>query len=179
MYLFKLNRIWYCRLILNIYIPLCIYFNTSGKEKFLDPHKIYIPLCIYFNLGSIFRTITCDKFTFHYVSISTLAKEPGSYFGHWFTFHYVSISTNATVHTDEGDIHLHSTMYLFQREQSGIYDAMRDNLHSTMYLFQPFVNNGFATMAVVFTFHYVSISTCTSDVIRACASWFTFHYVSI
>ena len=99
----------------QIYIPLCIYFNMcrlaneyvdklhlhstmylfqlQSQERLLRLFRIYIPLCIYFNLYRTRTTLFSIKFTFHYVSISTIQH---------------SSCVNS-------DAHLHSTMYLFQQ----------------------------------------------------------------
>ena len=55
--------------------------------------NIYIPLCIYFNHITICSYIFTFLFTFHYVSISTLGNPTPSAVSIKFTFHYVSIST--------------------------------------------------------------------------------------
>ena len=93
-----------------IYIPLCIYFNPSKNWTLEDFTAIYIPLCIYFN-GKRFAkkyhwvylhstmylfqraisstpTIYNKPFTFHYVSISTLAN---SIFGTTADFIYIPL----------------------------------------------------------------------------------------
>ena len=96
-----------------IYIPLCIYFNPNNsfgitievhlhstmylfqrvkRYSFMWICLIYIPLCIYFNLIMKLMYGVGASFTFHYVSISTMAK---------------------TTAEDAGT-NLHSTMYLFQ-----------------------------------------------------------------
>ena len=41
-----------------------LFIDEAGSE-------IYIPLCIYFNHREDWRKVLIDKFTFHYVSIST------------------------------------------------------------------------------------------------------------
>ena len=50
---------------------LLLWQNQSALHLYLLTRlsNRYIPLCIYFNFSQIFKTITCDKFTFHYVSI--------------------------------------------------------------------------------------------------------------
>ena len=53
--------------------------------------RLYIPLCLYFNSTSVTSSNLAPSFTFHYVSILILS----SYLLHkalpYFTFHYVSI----------------------------------------------------------------------------------------
>ena len=54
---------------------------------------------------------------------------------------------------------LHSTMYLFQLWRIRSYEYCISYLHSTMYLFQRNSFGHWEMDTVVFTFHYVSIST--------------------
>ena len=97
-----------------------------------------------------------DEFTFHYVSIKSKAdtyndEELGLFTFHYvsikskfplftschpdiFTFHYVSIKSARSRTSILIGHHLHSTMYLLNR-QTRIYTCRRcHNLHSTMYL---------------------------------------------
>ena len=53
-----------------------------------------------------------------------------------FTFHYVSISTIADLTSFLTTYDLHSTMYLFQRQPPEITAHRQPHLHSTMYLFK-------------------------------------------
>ena len=117
-----------------------------------------------------------------------------------FTFHYVSISTMTVLAIQTAVIHLHSTMYLFQLPVQHQQPLRLSHLHSTMYLFQPFDASNIYMARFPFTFHYVSISTqilicrykldiiyiplciyfnCVRRLRRAPLSRFTFHYVSI
>ena len=119
-----------------IFIPLCIYFNAICSISSPGRIAIYIPLCIYFNLFQFSISNLFQKFTFHYVSISTWQPDQKTtllfiyiplciYFNilnsfhvstHFvFTFHYVSISTLCGCIPCSTMHHLHSTMYLFQR----------------------------------------------------------------
>ena len=119
---------------------------------------IYIPLCIYFNRYERCNNAVRPRFTFHYVSISTVLLVLCWFFLYKFTFHYVSISTFCFERTYHILHHLHSTMYLFQRSvttfvygcshiyiplciyfntiASGTTTVPHNDLHSTMYLFQ-------------------------------------------
>ena len=90
-----------------------------------------------FQPGLNVEHLIADRFTFHYVSISTAIMFDISTFSCSFTFHYVSISTLSISLPFSVIIHLHSTMYLFQP----IF--VRDLIYKIM----------------IFTFHYVSIST--------------------
>ena len=74
-----------------------------------------------------------------------------------FTFHYASIST------------------CFQINQIHFLP----NLHSTMYLFQLLPLTLSLILSLVFTFHYVPISTGETVVSTPLLLVFTFHYVSI
>ena len=144
-----------------------------------DDVEIYIPLCIYFNHRSKPERDTTISFTFHYVSISTrkyqninndssdlhstmylFQREPENYQSRRiyiyiplciyfnlnacqqhspspkFTFHYVSISTVNFFDTPLPLYNLHSTMYLFQLAALIVEFPIIIYLHSTMYLFQ-------------------------------------------
>ena len=90
-----------------------------------------------FQLIKVLSTQFINRFTFHYVSISTYVELRKLLSKIRFTFHYVSIST------------FHS-MYLF---------CYRSYLHSTMYLFQQETGLTYEDPSRLFTFHYVSIST--------------------
>ena len=97
-----------------IYIPLCIYFNVFGSGKTLSAVKIYIPLCIYFNdTHQAYLTISNDI----YIPLCIYFNVKNIYFIREydkFTFHYVSISTLQIQSFLRELLHLHSTMYLFQ-----------------------------------------------------------------
>ena len=139
-----------------IYIPLCTYFNRRNCCINSASSRIYIPLCIYFNYNANGGSGAPSSFTFHYVSISTFCFER--------TYHILH--------------HLHSTMYLFQ-------------LHSRSFILISFIIyiplciyfnllEGFALgLVLVFTFHYVSISTSGKTLSAVKRLVFTFHYVSI
>ena len=100
----------------------------------------------YVSISTLFGAITYlfhSLFTFHYVSISTYIHPVALYFRNIyiplciyfnadesqlitfchssFTFHYVSISTILSMFDTASDVHLHSTMYLFQLD----YDLTR------------------------------------------------------
>ena len=62
----------------NIYIPICFYFNTSSARACGSPLGIYIPICFYFNFHQEFLKILLVIFTFQYVSI--LIHRPNSRF---------------------------------------------------------------------------------------------------
>ena len=133
-------------------------FQLATDIQFSVFISIYIPLCIYFNDYSYVLTIDGTSFTFHYVSISTIL---------------LIISAVATLHLHSTmylfqlqplpaaslqQRYLHSTMYLFQQSFRPHLSVAKFYLHSTMYLFQlapvQRLNN-----VMLFTFHYVSIST--------------------
>ena len=76
---------------IQIYIPICFYFNQIRKLISLKISSIYIPICFYFNIACIISTSPPLSFTFQYVSILI-------YYSVWFicerftfTFQYVSI----------------------------------------------------------------------------------------
>ena len=124
-----------------------------------------------------------DKFTFHYVSISTsclihtvlyfcnlhstmyLFQQVGyircneryrNLHSTMYLFQLYSMTAVCIFHS-----HLHSTMYLFQRAFLSFYSYFPIHLHSTMYLFQlsPLI---LKLGLMKFTFHYVSISTLST-----------------
>ena len=140
-------------------------------------------------------------FTFHYVSISTATKNFGNISTSKFTFHHVSISTIRW----RNDVYLiviyiplciyfNLEFFVSEFKTASIYiplciyfNIMNNtsgcswfiNLHSTMYLFQPELQTNLKTKKMVFTFHYVSISTCLFRISLLSRLVFTFHYVSI
>ena len=120
------------------------------------------------------------RFTFHYVSISTDELLQTIAYTFIFTFHYVSISTLYYASTINDDHHLHSTMYLFQLLKKFLPDCQAIIYIPLCIYFNYFADkqqvflfaiyiplciyfNRYNAMAIimyiVFTFHYVSIST--------------------
>ena len=63
---------------IQIYIPICFYFNQIRKLISLKISSIYIPICFYFNIACIISTSPPLSFTFQYVSI--LIHRPNSRF---------------------------------------------------------------------------------------------------
>ena len=53
----------------QLYIPLCLYFNTGIRTSSHRSKRLYIPLCLYFNRSDTGSDADDDYFTFHYVSI--------------------------------------------------------------------------------------------------------------
>ena len=131
-------------------------FQPSDLIVIIHLILIYIPLCIYFNPIRKAAAKKPSRFTFHYVSISTSFVSAGETVLSTFTFHYVSISTVQMLAWCPCNIHLHSTMYLFQ--PNALHTSAKQN---------------------IFTFHYVSIST--NEALKNIIAYeeFTFHYVSI
>ena len=186
----------------NLHSTMYLFQPRLSLQSHCQPH-IYIPLCIYFNCGYTIASALMKRFTFHYVSISTLAFQPtvllcsrftfhyvsistGALFAEYhnkfiiyiplciyfnyvwcvrrgsvtlFTFHYVSISTDAQSETCRAFLYLHSTMYLFQHAGTRAILDYLCHLHSTMYLFQHTKISFLCVPCLIFTFHYVSIST--------------------
>ena len=144
--LYQLRFFSYLHSTTYLFQPNCMRFSTSWLS-------IYIPLCIYFNYNANGGSGAPSSFTFHYVSISTFCFER--------TYHILH--------------HLHSTMYLFQ-------------LHSRSFILISFIIyiplciyfnllEGFALgLVLVFTFHYVSISTSGKTLSAVKRLVFTFHY---
>ena len=134
---------------------------------------IYIPLCIYFNFRQRAPCSCRVVFTFHYVSISTTCKYPARCDNLKFTFHYVSISTSIIINsTSLKIIYIPLCIYFNIRRSPAWFTAIND-LHSTMYLFQPESVLYFPYLSMIFTFHYVSISTRFLH--EFCFQWFHLH----
>ena len=149
----------------KLYIPQCIYFYFALWCERWDSAVLYIPQCIYFYASEERSSWSAWCFTFHNVSISTSAgNSPGCQPYH-FTFHNVSISTlSILIQTDE--VHtLHSTgpaqcIYFYLDQISHLCNREKA-LHSTMYLFLLVRKTPDTSADSAFTFHNVSISTCT------------------
>ena len=97
------------------------------------------------------------QFTFHYVSIKSTLDMEILTCSLEFTFHYVSIKSLLRLWTWVPPWHLHSTMYLLNRESKETGNAL----------------------SKLFTFHYVSIKSERRRPATGTEDWFTFHYVSI
>ena len=159
MYLFQLNAIWTPSDFFLIYIPLCIYFNRSKSGNPFSNTHIYIPLSIYFNGTRCLSSIEYPRFTFHYVSISTITPccdRGGKHHLHstmylfqrysapgtlkvpvWFTFHYVSISTMSILIICVSTVLIYIPLCIYFNHEA-VHGNIPTfiNLHSTMYLFQ-------------------------------------------
>ena len=118
-----------------------------------------------------------------------------------FTFHDVSINTGLVADAMKDVQTLHSTMFLlipgfcvrlriqknalhstmFLLILQAIVDLIKtfSSLHSTMFLLIQSSNLVFSSCRICFTFHDVSINTCSSGAFRNVISDFTFHDVSI
>ncbi len=141
----------------NLHSTMYLFQPRLSLQSHCQPH-IYIPLCIYFNCGYTIASALMKRFTFHYVSISTLAFQPTVLLCSRFTFHYVSISTVFSTPVLNTVSHLHSTMYLFQLclmrppwLRHFIYIPL------CIYFNRCSIRN--LPRVSLFTFHYVSIST--------------------
>ena len=161
---------------------------------------IYIPLCIYFNVTVRVIESVSNKFTFHYVSISTfklsihpivntylhstmylfqlLLRFLTSLLATRFTFHYVSISTLSIVLLIMQKHNLHSTMYLFQLTNN-ISSCIIRAIYIPLCIYFNDISAEIESAAFKFTFHYVSISTHVVCALNSVGKVFTFHYVSI
>ena len=143
--------------------------------------RIYIPLCIYFNRELTISMTVENKFTFHYVSIST-----GSHWcGCWYEcviYIPLCIYFNLLLIIERNSVYknLHSTMYLFQpyaidkpRGRYRIYiplciyfnRSVTTFVYGCSHIYIPlciYFNLslvGITVAHLLFTFHYVSIST--------------------
>ena len=84
----------------------------------------------------------------------------------------------ATCHLVPNFIHLHSTMYLFQLDVKSVHSCFLD-IYIPLCIYFNTQSRKSSTKVLVFTFHYVSISTFGFDFMRISWRTFTFHYVSI
>ena len=76
---------------INLYIPLCLYFNGASVRGNVSQSQLYIPLCLYFNVRRPSFSSAENSFTFHYVSILMMNSTKSEQWLSGFTFHYVSI----------------------------------------------------------------------------------------
>ena len=158
MYLFQLFRIQLSMYSIDIYIPLCIYFNhlqsrRGKRQKTFTFHyvsistisksnprpvcsSIYIPLCIYFNLFKCMFSTATQAFTFHYVSISTVLQIVCLILN---CFIYIPLCIY--FNCKENQQGQRKTKFTFHYVSIstpviGSGSSWHLNLHSTMYLFQ-------------------------------------------
>ena len=145
--------------------------------------------------------ITCPLFTFHDVSINTLAVAFADVFSVFFTFHDVSINTafldriyeagqfftfhDVSINTENSAqmaaqvAALHSTMFLLiPMPITGKIDR-KYTLHSTMFLLIRRRRSCNVPLSFYFTFHDVSINTIFCPSLLLPEQCFTFHDVSI
>ena len=163
--------------------------------------NIYIPLCIYFNWSQPPWHSSWNRFTFHYVSISTSAIWNLITHITTFTFHYVSISTwsQPPWHSSWNRIYIPLCIYFNSPSCSAmpsqysiyiplcIYFNPTDNSPPTpaMWIYIPLcIYFNLPRLTAIstwmsFTFHYVSISTWSDREFHSLHNEFTFHYVSI
>ena len=97
----------------EVYIPLCLYFNSFQNFHALSSCLVYIPLCLYFNKRGSTWSYYFDLFTFHYVSILIKYFCACIFKFLEFTFHYVSILIVNEPVIICPHIRLHSIMSLF------------------------------------------------------------------
>ena len=95
-----------------------------------------------------------------------------------FTFHYVSISTLSIVLLIMQKHNLHSTMYLFQLTNN-ISSCIIRAIYIPLCIYFNDISAEIESAAFKFTFHYVSISTHVVCALNSVGKVFTFHYVSI
>ena len=70
MYLFQRRRKLLCATMCDIYIPLCIYFNSHNSKRYTINHYLHSTMYL-FQLMLYQENKYNPSFTFHYVSIST------------------------------------------------------------------------------------------------------------
>ena len=162
-----------------IYIPLRIYFNQVRVSITISFNDIYISLCIYFNWQSqtclIMQTkylhSTMYLFQLHMVflfCIDIFIYIPLCiYFNLMFCHAFLFLKS-----------YLHSTMYLFQHSYCNGYIS-RNDIYIPLCIYFNCDNSTILSGALLFTFHYVSISTTKIAATNGDKKAFTFHYVSI
>ena len=125
------------------------------------------------------RNYFYNVFTFHYVSINSIADIDLEARTMLFTFHYVSINSRWNSVLLWMFFHLHSTMYLLIQLSS--ISSQRFSLQFTFHYVS--INSSllcsFTLSATKFTFHYVSINSNSAGATVTVSTAFTFHYVSI
>ena len=120
-----------------------------------------------------------ESFTFHNVSIKSRRWEKKNAASGSFTFHNVSIKSMYYLLYRMFVLTLHSTMYLLNRALINANVVQDLTLHSTMYLLNLNDLNRSVLGVQNFTFHNVSIKSCSLEKKRSCNIYFTFHNVSI
>ncbi len=133
-----------------LFQPLEIQHRAQYQSNLHSTMYLFQPI-----VDSTARVSVWDLHSTMYLFQPTAKKIIKDYY--LFTFHYASIST------------------CFQINQIHFLP----NLHSTMYLFQLLPLTLSLILSLVFTFHYVPISTGETVVSTPLLLVFTFHYVSI
>ena len=127
---------WYpVRLLKQLYIPLCLYYNVPRLSPQKQEHNLYIPLCLYFNFRSPVKNSVSLSFTFHYVSILIFHTFSSRPLLSPFTFHYVSIlmKVRHLAKSVLSSFTFHYVSILIQRYKKGGKGLC--TLHSIMSLF--------------------------------------------
>ena len=88
-------------------------FILGWAEQMKRSKNIYIPLCLYLYGFVNFLEVFKKEFTFHYVYIYMFSSLANITQGTIFTFHYVYIYITLQFLRCQGEIHLHSTMFIF------------------------------------------------------------------
>ena len=98
---------------MQIYIPICFYYFSTGRHTWSLQEKIYIPIC------------------FYYFLLQEILKARGYYA---FTFQYVSIISMPRVGWNGKDSNLHSNMFLLFLYSWYRTVIKKKDLHSNMFL---------------------------------------------
>ena len=162
-----------------IYIPICFYYFSSLKHKFID-YLILFTFQYVSIISPAFASVfvPSDVFTFQYVSIISITDyfqdTAGCYIYIPICFYYFGCKRAGILTT---------TTFTFQyvsiiSSEHGILTTVWDDLHSNMFLLFPQGDEGFACEPR-FTFQYVSIISKNPHSTADKEKVFTFQYVSI
>ena len=145
-----------------------MFLLNLGSSQDHRSHWIYLHSTMFLlNLNSkeAFELIG-HIFTFHYVSIKSWTRAFMITTTIWFTFHYVSIKSSSVNSFSAILCNLHSTMFLLNRYEQDSQYSKRSYLHSTMFLLNLMQCEEDEIMSQKFTFHYVSIKSPWSGILR-------------
>ena len=165
---------------MQIYIPICFYYFSTGRHTWSLQEKIYIPICFYyFLLQEILKARGYYAFTFQYVSIISMprvgwnGKDSNLHSNMFLLFLY---SWYRTVIKKKD---LHSNMFLLFQSLKTSAIPLYPYLHSNMFLLFHKSKKCRYKSCLEFTFQYVSIISYVLSYMFLLISGFTFQYVSI
>ena len=153
-------------------------FIWTLNSSYCNKSNIYIPLCLYLYFTG-FRFLEAPKaFTFHYVYIYILAKQPSSYsFLNLHSTMFIFISNQKIIFLSKDRIYIPLCLYLYFCGR--VHVVSWQYLHSTMFIFISLCTTKSKWKKFVFTFHYVYIYMDFGTGLSQRDQTFTFHYVYI